>query len=81
MHALYFVYVHEGKKKKDFFSFFFPLWKYDRKMTVVMQYSCNTEDQKFLTSMCPMNTYFRMVKEEKRGERKILQKFHCDIEA
>jgi len=50
-------------------------------MTVAMQYSCSTEDQKFLTSMCPMNTYFRMGEEEKRGERKLLQKFHSDIQA
>lgn len=78
---LFILYRFVNEKTFEFFSFFFLLWKSDPKMTVAMQYSCNTEDQKFLTSMCPMNTYFRMGKEDKRGERKLVQKFHCDTQA
>lgn len=53
LYALYFVLILE------FFSFSL-VWKCDPKITVEMQYSCNSEDQKSKTSMFPMNAYFRM---------------------
>lgn len=70
LYALYFVLILE------FFSSFF-VWKCDPKITVAMQYSCHSEDQNSLTSMFPMNAYFRMGEEDKTGVKDLVQKLHC----